>query len=168
MPETGFDLTFTRQFGSLPEGTQLRFPAGAASGGRTMLPIEPDGAEVIAVDGHGRPALVVRRVGAGAMVLCTYPIEHLAAKSAGVNPDAARDLYDALARFAGVERPVTVEDPHVAADLMVHEDGTRYAWLISQAERELTVKPLLGKALRCDQDTVTLAPYGVAVVRLES
>jgi endo-1,4-beta-mannosidase len=168
VPETGLDLTFTRQFGSLPEGTQLRFPAAAASGGRTMLPIEPDGAEVIAVDGQGRPALVVRRVGAGAMVLCTYPIEHLAAKSAGVNPDAARDLYEALARFAGVERPVTVEDPHVAADLMVHEDGTRYAWLISQADRDLTVKPLLGEALRCDQDTVTLAPYGVAVVRLES
>jgi hypothetical protein len=169
IPETDFDLTFTRNFGSLPQGTKLRFPAGAASHGRTMLPVEPaEGTEVIAVDEQGRPALLVRRVGSGAMVLCTYPIEHLAATSPAINPDAARDLYDALARYARVERPVTVEDAHVAADMMVHQDGTRYVWLISQADRELTVKPVLGKGLRSDQDTVTLAPYGVAVLRLES
>ncbi|HET9168410.1 MAG TPA: cellulase family glycosylhydrolase [Actinospica sp.] len=169
VPETGFELTFTRNFGSLPQGTKLHFPPGAASHGRAMLPVEPDeGTEVVAVDGQGRPALLVRRVGSGAMVLCTYPIEHLASTSAGINPDPARDVYDALARYARVERPVTVEDPHVAADMMVHQDGTRYAWLISQADRELTVKPVLGRGLRSDQDTVTLAPYGVAVLRLES
>ena len=168
VPDTGFTLTFTRPFGSLPQGAELHFPPAAFSTGRAMLPVDPVDAQVVAVDDQGRPALLVRRVGAGSMVLCTYPIEHLAATTPAANPDPARDLYDALARFAAVDRPVTVDDPHVAADVMVHQDGTRYAWLISQSERHLTVKPVLGKGLRCDQDTVTLAPYGVAILRLES
>ena len=143
-----------------------------------MLPVEAADAEVVAVDGEGRPALLLRRVGTGAVVLCTYPIEQLAASTPEVNPDPTREIYDALARIAGVERPVVVEDRFVAADVLTHADGGSWAWLVSQADRELTVKPLLGKGLRLGgaltadtavdgQCTVTLGPFGVAVVKLE-
>jgi hypothetical protein len=101
------------------------------------------------------------------MILSTYPLEHLAAGTPRVNPDATTRLYDALADEAGVERPVRVEDPRVAADVMVHEDGTRYAWLVSQADEPVTVKPVLsGATLPPGRESTTLGPYGVAVLRL--
>jgi hypothetical protein len=67
-----------------------------------------------------------------------------------------------------VERVVRVEDPRVSADVMVHEDGTRYAWLVSQADEPLTVKPHLGAgaALPPGQDSATLSPFGVTVLRI--
>lgn len=166
---SGFEFIFTKTFGALPEGARLGFPSGRGSAnGRTMLPVAAEGADIVAVDGQGRPALLVNRIGAGSVVLCTYPVEHLAAMTPAVNPDPATELYDALARFAGVERPVTVEDRRVAADVLVHEDGTRFAWLVSQADEEITVKPLLGAGLTSEQDSVVLAPYGVAVVKLRT
>jgi len=165
--EDEFEFEFTRQFGPLAEGARLRFRTGGNEHSRAMLPVVPTDAQVVAVDGKGRPALLVREVGAGAMVFCTYPLEHMAAMLPRVNPDPTRDLYDALADVAGVARPVTVEDPRVAADVLVHEDGTRYVWLVSQAPDELVVKPVLRDGGRLAEDTVVLSPYGARVLRLE-
>lgn len=162
-----YEFTFTAAFGSLAAGTKLSFRAGGTEHSRVMLPVVATDAEVVAVDGEGRPALLVRRVGAGSMVLCTYPVEHLAATTPRVNPDPARDLYDALADFAGVRRTVTVDDPRVAVDVLVHEDGTRYVWLVSQADQQVTVKPVVRGTARLAEDNVVLPPFGVRVVRLE-
>jgi hypothetical protein len=129
--------------------------------------VVPTDAEVVAVDGKGRPALLVRRVGAGSMVFCTYPIEHMAATLARVNPDPTRDLYDALADFAGVARAVTVDEPRVAVDVLEHEDGTRWVWFVSQAAEELTVKPAVRTSGKLAEDAVTLPPFGVRVLKLE-
>ena len=41
------------------------FRAGGNEHSRAYLPVRPDGAEVLATDGHGRPALLLRRVGRG-------------------------------------------------------------------------------------------------------
>ena len=81
-------------------------------------------------------------------MLCTYPIEHMAAATPRVNPEGTSVLYDALAVHAGVSRLVTVEDPRVAADILVHADGTRFAWLVSQAAEPFAVKPQLAAGLR--------------------
>jgi len=164
-------FTFTGELGDLGEGDTLAFalPEPHTPFARVMLPVAAKDAEVLAVDGQGRPALLRRRVGAGAVILCTYPLEHLAAGTPLVNPDAVRTLYDALATAAGVERPVRVDDPRVACDVLVHEDGTRYAWLVSQADEALTVKPVVyGTSLPPGEETTTLAPYGVAVLLLPS
>ncbi|MGH3415172.1 MAG: cellulase family glycosylhydrolase [Actinocrinis sp.] len=163
-----FEFEFTRPFGALEQGDRLVFRTGGNAHSRTMLPVVPTDAEVVAVDGAGRPALLVRRVGAGSMVFCTYPIEHMAAALPRVNPDPTRDLYDALADFAGVMRPVTVDDPRVATDVLVHEDGTRHVWFVSQAAEELVVKPSVHDGARLAEDSVVLPPFGVRVVRLES
>lgn len=162
-------FTFTADLGPLAAGRQLAFalpPAGAPYA-RTMLPVVPREAEVVAVDGLGRPALLRRRIGAGALILSTYPLEHLAAGTPRVNPDSVQVLYDAMAEAAGAERAVRVDDPRVAADVMVHEDGSRYAWLVSQAAEPLAVEPVLrGASLPPGGETVELAPFGVAVRRL--
>jgi endo-1,4-beta-mannosidase len=166
-------FTFTRDFGAITAGARLTFSVAGTPYGRAYLPVRPDGAEVIAVDSRGRPALLLRRTGAGSLVLCTYPIEHMAAATPGVNPEATSVLYDALAVHAGVNRLVTVEDPRVATDILVHQDGTRFAWLVSQAGEPVAVKPQLAAGLRLsalDGDTangaINLVPFGVGVFRL--
>ncbi len=70
-----------------------------------------------------------------------------------------------------------VDDPRIAADVMVRSDGSRLAWLVSQADEAVTVKPDLAAGLRLmplagvagsesDGDAVTPAPFGVGVFRL--
>ncbi len=171
-------MTFTRDFGSLVRGAQLTFRTAGNEHSRAYLPVQPAGAEVLATDGHGRPALLLRTTGQGAVVLCTYPVEHMAAVSAAVNPEATSGLYQALAVHAGVRRLVTVDDPRVAADVMVRADGARFAWLVSQADERLAVKPALADGLRLtpvtaaaggamDGEAVLIDPFGVAVLRLD-
>ena len=83
-------------------------------------------------------------------------------------------LYDALAIYAGVRRPVAVDDPRVAADVLVRADGARFAWLVSHAAEPVTIKPQLSSGSRlCGLDgapaseTITLAPFGVGVFAIE-
>lgn len=167
------ELTFTTGFGRLPAGATLRFRAAGTEHSRAYLPVKPTKAEVVAVDRHGRPALLRRRVGAGWVLLCTYPIEHMAACTPFVNPEDTCRLYDALAEFAGVERPVVVDDARVAVDTLRHADGRRFVFLVSQAEEPLTVKPRPASGRLVDLsggsvpvDAVELAPYDVRVLGL--
>ncbi|MBO0821882.1 MAG: hypothetical protein J2P26_13660, partial [Nocardiopsaceae bacterium] len=66
----------------------------------------------------------VNERGAGRMVLCTYPVEHMAARTPRVNPEPTWALYDALAEMAGVARPLRCADPRVscAALRFGHQD----------------------------------------------
>ncbi|WP_433868703.1 cellulase family glycosylhydrolase [Saccharopolyspora sp. CA-218241] len=164
------ELTFGTDFGGIAAGEVLRFRAGGNAHSRTHLPVVPDGAEVIATDAHGRPALLRHRVGAGQAVLCTYPLEHFAAVTPRVNPEDTHRLYAALAEVAGVRRPVAVDDPRVLVDVLAHEDGRRFCWLVSQHEQERAVRPeVTGGALHelgtgADASTIVLPPFGVRVV----
>jgi len=120
----------------------------------------------------------MRRVGSGSIVLCTYPLEHMASITADVNPESTGVLYGALAAHAGVRRLITVSDPRVSADVLVREDGVHFAWLVSQADEPVTVQPQLAEGLvqrpldgSADYgvgEAVTLAPFGIAVFRLEA
>lgn len=160
------ELSFTRDLGPLTAGTTLSLRAGGTEHSRSYLPVEPTTAEVVAVDGHGRPALLRRRCGDGWTVLCTYPLEHMAAVTPRVNPEPTHRLYDALAVFAGARRPVTVDDPRVSADVLVRADGTRFVFLVSQAGTELKVRPRIADAPAGADEEVVLEPYGVRVLEL--
>ncbi|MDT0270468.1 cellulase family glycosylhydrolase [Streptomyces sp. DSM 44915] len=166
------ELTFQRDFGTIKAGERLVFAVAGTENSRSYLPVEPAGAEVLAVDAHGRPALLTRRVGAGQLVLSTYPLEHMAAITPRVNPEPTWRLYAALAAEAGVTPEVTVDDPRVLVGRMTHEDERSFVWLVSQHEETRAVTPVLtaGGALR-DLDgqplgTVELPPFGVLVAEL--
>jgi endo-1,4-beta-mannosidase len=170
--EEQVELTFTDDFGSLRAGDVLRFAVAGNQHSRCFLPVVPRDAKVVAVDGAGRPALLRNPVGRGWLVLCTYPIEHMAAESAWVNPEDTHRLYDALAEVAGVRRTLVLDDPRVFTDVLEHEDGRRFAWFVSQHDEPLTVRPRLAGVLRPlgggDAATdVALEPYGVQVYELK-
>lgn len=165
-------LIFRRDFGGIAAGEELVFAVAGTEHSRSHLPVEPNGAEVIATDAHGRPALLSHARGRGRMVLCTYPIEHMAAVTPRVNPEPTWRLYAALAQEAGVAPEVTVPDPRVLVGRMAHEDGRVFVWFVSEHEEQLSCRPTLpqGAALR-DLDgapltSVTLPPFGVIVAEL--
>ena len=70
---------------------------------------------------------------------------------------------------------MAVDDPRVAADVLVHEDGRHFAWLVSHAAEPVTVKPQVSSGTRlCELDgtpaneAITLPPFGVGVFGLEN
>jgi endo-1,4-beta-mannosidase len=161
-------LELVEPLGELPVGATLAFraTAGTASA-RAYLPVEPAGAQVVAVDGHGRPALLRRELGAGRTVFCTYPLEHLAARTPRVNPESTWRLYSALADEAGVARPVRVADPRVLVGL-VRGRGFHTAVLVNASRDSVVSEPLLADdvELEAAPGELTLAPYAVAVLPL--
>lgn len=166
------EMTFHADFGGIAAGTTLHFAAAGTENSRAFLPVDADGAEVIATDGHGRPALLRHRVGEGQAILCTYPIEHMAAVSAAVNPNDIARLYAALAADADVAPDVRVDDPDVIAGELVHHDGRRFVWLINMADARRDAFPVVaggGSLVPLGggepQRTVSLDPFGVQVLQ---
>jgi len=169
------ELTFERDFGSIKSGETLTFRVGGGPNARAYLPVEVTDGQVVARDAYGRPAIVMRPRGAGAMVLSTYPVEHFAASCGRVNPEDTWRLYAALADLACVEVAVTVDSPEVLVDGLVHHDGRRFLWLVSQSDGPLMVRPRLPAGAQLVPfgggdavGQVELAPYGVAVLQLST
>jgi hypothetical protein len=165
-------MVFQRDFGGIGAGEELVFRVGGTAESRAFLPVVPNGAEVIAVDGRGRPALLRHRVGDGWMVLCTYPVEHMAAMTPRVNPEPTWRLYAALASAAGVPPSVSVDDPLVLTGLMEHSvDGRVFAWFISQHASPVEVEPVVADGVLVALDgsplaSVELGAYGVLVAEV--
>jgi len=162
---------FVTDFGHLVPGTTLVFRVAGSADARAYLPVDPVDAEVVALDQHGRPALLRRRVGDGNAVLSTYPIEHLAARSAAVNPEDSWQLYSALAVLAGARRPVVVHDPRVLCGSVV--SGPSLEVVLANVSAETVVaKPEAepGAVLRADDGsevgTVALEPFEITVLQL--
>jgi endo-1,4-beta-mannosidase len=163
---------FEQGFGGLGAGEELRYKARGSEDGRSFLPVEATEAEVVAVDGKGRPALLRRRVGSGAIVLCVYPLEYLALGMAA-NPNDSVRLYRALAREAGAEAPLRVEHPEVHVDRLVRDDGREFAFFLSYSPQALELTPELeqGGALHelssgARLERISLSPRGVVVAEL--
>jgi hypothetical protein len=163
-------FTFVRDFGDIRAGEALEFAVAGTENSRAFLPVEPNGAVVIAEDGHGRPALLEYSTGEGRFVLCTYPIEHMAAQTMAVNPEPTWRLYSALAEVAGVAPEVRVADPRVVVGEMVHESGRRFVWFINSSDAPLSVSPMVATGVLRElgeSDTrtrVDLEPFGVVVL----
>lgn len=174
VPEQTVTLTFEAAWGDLEAGTTLTYAAAGTDNGRAFLPVMPREARVLARDQDGRPALLVRDVGLGKIVLSTYPTEYFASARPMVNPEDTWRLYHALGAIAGVEHPVASGRPEVLVDALQHSSGTRYAWFISEAPRALSLAPILTDGWRLSSldgqsvDGIELPAYGVAVYRLEA
>jgi endo-1,4-beta-mannosidase len=163
-------FTFERSFGSIAAGEALELVVAGTENSRAFLPVEPNGAQVVARDGRGRPALLQHKTGAGSMVLCTYPIEHMAAQTMAVNPEPTWRLYSALAEVAQALPEARVNDPRVIVGEMVHEDGRRFVWLINASDAALVCTPIIATGTLRDlthqrrQSGVELGPFAVSVL----
>ena len=127
--------------GELTAGTRLSFTVSGEPSARAHLPVEPVGADVVAIDSYGRPALLRHTVGAGQTVLCTYPLEHMAARTPWANPENTWRIYSALAALAGVERRVRVDDPQVLAGV-IRGDTRDVAVLVNCSSSAVSLQPV--------------------------
>ena len=158
---------FVDDLGDITAGTPLSFHVAGEPSARAYLPVEADGAEVVAVDGQGRPALLRYAVGSGSTVLCTYPIEHMAARTPAVNPESTWRIYSALADAAGVARPVRVDDPRVLVGRL-RTGASAKALFVNCSSERITAEPILSDAeLDLPAGELTLEPFGVAAVLCE-
>ena len=157
-------LELVEDLGELRAGDRLTFTVSGDPSARSFLPVEVTDASVLAVDGRGRPALVRNELGSGATALCTYPLEHLAARTPAVNPESTWRLYSALATLAGVARPVRVDDPRVLAGVVRH-GAEATALLVNCSADTLQLQPS-GAAPDASTWPGRLEPFGVAAVPL--
>jgi len=157
-------LELVAPLGSLQRGDRLVFHVPADAGARARLPVEPAGAEVLALDDEGRPALLRHRLDRGAAVLCTYPLEHMAARTPRVNPEDTWRLYSALADATGLHRPVRVDDPRVLVGRIRTGRGERV--ILVNCSFDTIGAELLAQPGHepCSPRVLTLAPSGVAVL----
>jgi endo-1,4-beta-mannosidase len=157
---------FVEDLGEITPGTVLSFKVGGSPSARSYLPVEAIDAKVLAVDGAGRPALLRHLVGAGSTVLCTYPIEHMAARLPASNPESTWRLYSALASAAGVARPVRVDDPRVLVGAL-RTGNEEIAVFVNCSGDTIAVEPVVSGSLKLPPPGAwsTLAPFGVAAVR---
>ncbi|MGA9762089.1 MAG: cellulase family glycosylhydrolase [Gaiellaceae bacterium] len=165
---------FERRFGAIEAGGELRFRVRGSEDGRSFLPVEAREAEVLAVSDRGSPALLRRRVGAGSIVLSTYPLEYFGL-GMHANPNDTVRLYQALAREAGAVAPVRVERPDVHVDRLVRDDGKVFAFFVSYSPDRLEVEPELADgaslhdlATGTPLQRIALMPRGVGVAELRS
>src|SRR5262249_57459532 len=128
--------------GDMERGTRLAFAVGGTPSGRSFLPVDPEGARVVAIDARGRPALLRKELGAGSTVFCTYPLEYMAAQTPRVNPESTWRIYSALASAAGVRRPVRVDDPRVLVGAL-RSGSTELAVLVNCSDETVEVEPLV-------------------------
>jgi endo-1,4-beta-mannosidase len=156
---------FVEDFGDIPAGTRLSFPVAGTPSARGYLPLDPIGAEIVAVDGHGRPALLRHRLGSGSTVLCTYPLEHMAARTPWANPESTWRIYSALALEAGVSRPVRVDDPRVLVGLLRGGSSQTTAVFVNCSGDTVSAEPILTGGAELDLEApLALEPFGVALV----
>jgi endo-1,4-beta-mannosidase len=158
-------LELVEDLGGLEAGTQLRFRVAGEPSARSYLPVEPAGARVVAVDGHGRPALLRHELGQGSTFFCTYPLEHMAARTPRVNPEGTWRLYDALASVAGVPRPVRVDDPRILVGRL-RGRGDETVLFVNSSSDTVQAEPVVeSEDALVPSGTLTIGPYGVAVAR---
>lgn len=129
-------LQVTQDFGGMSAGETIPLCPGGNRHARTFLPVTPAGAEVLATDQAGRPALLRHRVGTGWAVLCTYPTEHFAARTPGANPEATWRIYSALAELAGVSRPVRCRNGRVAVGRLASPEAQGEVIVVSNLSAE--------------------------------
>ena len=154
--------------GELAPGAVLSFKVAGSPSARSYLPVETTDAKVLAVDGAGRPALLRHSIGTGSTVLCTYPIEHMAAHRVSANPEDCWRLYSALASAAGVARPVRVDDPRVLVGGIRVGTG-EIAVFVNCSSDTVAVEPIVTGSLGLPTPGAwsTLEPFGVSAVLCE-
>lgn len=162
-------ITFSEDFGDIQAGESLTVRAAGNENSRAFLPVVVEDGRVVATDQHGNPAVVVKEHGRGRAVLCTYPLEHFAARRRAANPEDSWRLYRALGVLADALPPVQVDDPQVLVDALVHSDGRELWFLVSQHPQAVDVAVDCTEALTTLDgepagQSVHLEAYGFAVL----
>jgi hypothetical protein len=174
-------LRFVAPWGPFRHGDELLLPEDDGTLGTRGVRLALAGAEPVAVDADGGPALVVARRGNGHAVTCAFPAELLLARIPDAHgpSDGSWGLYGGLADLAGARGPVAVEHPDVTVGALLGPGGglaslTNHSGaalevdvrLPAEAHDACLVQPTGSVPAETNQETVHVAlnPYGATVL----
>ncbi|MBX3088101.1 MAG: cellulase family glycosylhydrolase [Cryobacterium sp.] len=176
------ELTFVSDFGILTKGSRIQLRGFSADPMHRGVLLEVADAEVLAVDGGGRPVITKSKIDSGTTVLCAYPIElGLAARADAHDPsDDSWRIYEALADESGALPESRVFDSEiigyelhgpkggilVAANHHHHSRTARVEFPGGIRNLELMVPE--GLEVQFDSNLVTMPPFAVAVFTWEN
>ncbi len=178
-------LRFVRPWGPFASGDELALPPGDGTlGSRSVTLAAAAGSDVVAVDAHGEPALVVANRGAGLAVVCAHPVELLLARRPDAHGPADRSwgLYAGLAAATGTAEAAVATHPDVTSGhlggpagglLAVTNHGPDRIDATIRLPGDATVVRRFGAegpaALPFEPGatSVTLAPHGAAIIGWE-
>jgi beta-galactosidase len=158
-PLDAVSITVEKDFGSLEEGTVVRFWPAASNPRHWGATLDLHGAEVIATDQKGRPALVTHRFGQGRTLLSAYPLEILSAARPAAfegGDELTWRIYRALADVAGLHAYFATDHPAVEVGTL---KGERRGFAVLVNHSAETVKTALHTTLSVRSLTV-LHPEG--------
>jgi hypothetical protein len=125
-------MRFVASFGGLQPGDVIALRTRRATRRDARLLCEPLEAKTLALDDGGAPALLERRLGAGAVVLATYPLEHYLADLADANEDdESWRIYAALALQSGCRAEIVADHPLVDVYSWRHSADARRLRLVA-------------------------------------
>lgn len=174
-------LRFIQAWGPFKSGDELVLPAGDGTLGTRGVQLRVSGAETIAVDSGGHPALALVRRGSGAAVTCAYPVETLLASEPDAHQPADRSwgLYSGLARLVEDSDSATCDHPDVTLGEVRGPEGG-VVTLTNHSDRDVTASVRLPRAgaqvewaragaadgfdAAADRLSVALGAYGAAVL----
>jgi hypothetical protein len=108
-------LRFVEPWGPFTPSDELALPGGGTALDARGVRLHPSDGETVAIDADGQPALVVAERGAGAAVVCAYPVETLLAATPDAHgpDDRSWGLYAGLAGLASRADGTACEHPDV-------------------------------------------------------
>jgi endo-1,4-beta-mannosidase len=123
--QAGERLRFLTSWGPFAPGDELALPQGNDRLHGRGVALELAGAEAIAVDAAGNPALVSFASGGGHAVACAQPLELLLADVADAHGPSDRSwgVYAGLLELAGVAEEARVEHPELTCGSLRGERG---------------------------------------------
>lgn len=128
-------LTFQDDFYGITKGEILSFqaPSGLEYTGALL---DPEDAQVIAIDQDGNPAILVHKLESGMSILCAYPIEMFL----GVTPNVFEEgssywkLYRAIKAIAGIHDIYETGQPNVELGILSGKERD-YVILVNHARQ---------------------------------
>ncbi len=176
-------LRFVERWGPFQPGQVLELPPWDGDPLTRGIRLSLDGAETLAVDAGGDPALVLAERGAGRVVTCAYPVELLQATVPDAHGfrDRTAGLYSGLAALAGIA--AVTGHPDVTAGRLSGPGGGILALtnhgpsplevdvaLPEGAGNPRLVGPEVDSSLELSggQTHVSLAPYGAELIAFDA
>jgi len=112
-------LTFLKNFGSISAGDTISFATFQGVDGTGVL-LKSEGAEVIAVDDDGFPAITRHKLGKGQCIVSAYPLELLMGKKYWAFEETTRlsEFYKTLADCARIVPYAIVQEPKIEIGIL--------------------------------------------------
>jgi hypothetical protein len=157
---TAPELRFLEPWGPFDVGESLPLPVDDGSLHTRGVRLALAGAETVAVDGDGEPALVRAAIGGGTVVTCAYPLELLLAglPDAHGPDDRSWGVYAGIAEVAGIAG--TTGHPDAVAGVLLGDTGSLTV-VTNHGQEDLALTVTLPDGTTAD---VTVPAFGDAVV----